>query len=117
MTTIYGIKNCDTVKKALAWLKENKIEFTFHDFKTDWISAGKLKTWLRSPEGGNIINKKSTTWRGLSDTEKAGIVTEKGTIKLMQQYSSIIKRPVLEINGTILSGFSSSAYQNAFTTK
>ncbi len=112
MVEIYGIKNCDTVKKALQWLAENKIAFTFHDFKKEGTDAGKLKQWLHSGQGKELVNKKGTTWKKLSAAQQATADTEKGTIQLLQHNSSIIKRPVAEINGTILIGFSCSAYEN-----
>jgi len=106
MIHIYGIPNCDTVKKSLDWLKKNKVEFTFHDFKKEAITATQLKTWNKAVGKDILLNKKSATWRGLTTEEQESAATEKGSVKLMQEKTSVIKRPVVEwANGKITAGF------------
>jgi len=106
MIHIYGIPNCDTVKKSLDWLKKNKVEFTFHDFKKEPVTAPKIKAWSKAVGRDILLNKKSTTWRGLTPEEQALAVSEKGAKALMQEKTSLIKRPVVEwADGTISAGF------------
>lgn len=114
MTTLYGISNCDSVKKAVAWLKRHKIEFRFHDYKTSGITGKKLSEWLASPSSEIVLNKKSTAWRELSATQQQQAATKDGAIMLMKEYNNLIKRPVLEITGTVLIGFSEDKYKKAF---
>jgi arsenate reductase (glutaredoxin) len=103
---IYGIPNCDTVKKSLDWMKKNKVEFTFHDFKKEPITTPKIKAWSKAVGRDILLNKKSTTWRGLTPEEQEAATTEKGSLKLMQEKTSVIKRPVVEwANGKITAGF------------
>ena len=114
MVNIYGIKNCDTVKKALCWLKENDVYFEFHDFKKEGITKEKLKEWGNAEQGEILFNKKGTTWKKLSEEEQQRANTKTGAIQLMQENTSLIKRPVAEITGTILIGFNEDAYTKAF---
>ena len=117
MVEVYGIPNCDTVKKAITWLKENKIEFTFHDFKTEGISKEKLKEWLSKIALEVLINKKSTAWKSFTITQQQNANTKNGAIELMQLNTNFIKRPVLEIAGTILNGFNEEVYKKTFAIK
>lgn len=114
MLTVYGIPNCDTVKKALDWLAENNIEYTFHNFKKEGITETKLQLWwsLSTPE--TLMNKKSTAWKGFTPAEQKTAATKTGAIKLMMANTNFIKRPVIEIAGTILNGFTAEAYKKAF---
>ncbi len=102
MYIVYGIANCDTTKKTLSRLKQHKVEFSFHDYKTENIDALKLKEWCRQKGWETILNKRSTTWRGLTAAVQAAITNEKAAIGLMQQHTSIIKRPVIELNKTVV---------------
>ena len=111
---IYGIPNCDTVKKVFAWFKANKITFQFYNYKTEGISAAKLKDWCEKEGWQLLLNKKSTTWKNVSAEFPNGITTQAQAIKLMQENTSIIKRPVIEINGTILIGFDEPVYTKQF---
>ncbi|MES2430407.1 MAG: ArsC family reductase [Bacteroidota bacterium] len=99
---IYGIPNCDTIKKTMVWLKENKIDFQFHNYKTDGISKEKLADWSKRVGWETIFNKKSTTWRELPTAEQEKILNANTAIQLMINNSSIIKRPVVEKNGEII---------------
>ena len=108
--TIYGIKNCDTMKKARAFLDKNGVACDFHDYKTEGIERAKLEGWANKAGWETLLNKAGTTFRKLPDTEKQGL-TEKKAIALMLAQPSMIKRPVLELDGgKILVGFDPDDY-------
>jgi arsenate reductase len=111
--TIYGIKNCDTMKKARAWLDKKGVEYAFHDYKTSGIEKAKLEGWAKKAGWETLLNRAGTTFRKLSEKEKAG-VNEKKAIALMLEQPSMIKRPVLELpGGKLLVGFKPEEYQKA----
>jgi arsenate reductase (glutaredoxin) len=113
--TIYGIKNCDTVKKALTWLKNKKIDFEFHDYKSQGISPAKLKEWCGQKSWEILVNKKGTTWRQLEEKIKNKITDEASAISLMADKTSIIKRPLIEKGGKIVMlGFDEEEYEKKF---
>lgn len=112
MLTIYGIKNCDTMKKAFAWLNENNITYTFHDYKKAGISSQKLEAWDKALGWETLLNRKGTTWRKLDASIQAGITREKA-LQLMQEQTSIIKRPVLEHGTLLLTGFDPNIWAQA----
>ena len=114
MVHIYGIPNCDTVKKAVVWLKENNVAYTFHDFKKEGITTAKLKEWLKTVSLDEVLNKKSIAYRNLLPNEKLLTTTKTAAINLMHTNTNLIKRPVLEIAGTILCGFNNELYKNTF---
>ena len=103
--TIYGIPNCDTVKKASGWFKQQAISYSFYDYKQAGISKEKLISWCRLVGWEVLLNKKSTTWRNLSPAEQLAVTNQQAAVTLMQQHTSIIKRPVIEYNGKLLVGF------------
>ena len=108
--TIYGIKNCDTMKKARAFLDRKGVVYDFHDYKTMGVERARLESWAKQAGWETLLNRSGTTFRKLSDSEKAGI-TEKKAIALMQAQPSMIKRPVLELGGgKILVGFKPEQY-------
>ena len=107
MLTVYGIKNCDTVKKARRWLEQQSIDYRFHDFREDGISKKQLDEWLKQLGRDRLVNKRSTTWRQLSDKEKA-ITTDKQAIDLLYKNPTLIKRPVIEANNLLEVGFNDS---------
>jgi arsenate reductase (glutaredoxin) len=109
---IYGIPNCDTVKKAVNWFKANKLPFEFHNYKTDGITIAKLKEWSRLTNWEKFFNRNSTTWKALAPAN--GPLTQARAFSLMQEHTSIIKRPVVEVNGTLLVGFKEKEYQQQF---
>jgi len=111
--TIYGIKNCDTMKKARAWLDQRGVAYAFHDYKASGIDKTKLEGWSRKAGWEALLNKAGTTFRKLPDKDKEGL-TEKKALALMQAQPSIIKRPVLETGGKLLVGFKPEAYAAAF---
>ena len=108
---VYGIPNCDTVKKSTTWLKDNGIEYEFHNFKKEGITESKLKEWAAQIGWEAIINKKSSTWRDLDQETKDSITTAKAAFKLIQEKTSLIKRPVVESNKGILQGFDQDVYK------
>ena len=113
MLTIYGIKNCDTMKKACAWLDKHGVEYAFHDYKVSGIDRGKLEGWAKKAGWETLLNKAGTTFRKLPDADKATL-TEAKAIKLMLAQPSIIKRPVLELGGgKLLLGFKPEQYEVA----
>jgi Spx/MgsR family transcriptional regulator len=103
--TLYGISNCDTTKKAMALLKKNKIDFSFHDYKQLGISRQKLETWCSEKGWENIFNKRSTTWRELPEAVQQKTTDQSAAIKLMMENNSIIKRPILEFEKDLIVGF------------
>ena len=111
MMQVYGIPNCDTVKKALVWLKENNITYDFHNFKQEGITNIKIKEWLKTMPLEQLLNKKSIAFRNLTEEEKKRTTIKTEAIKLMQGNTNLIKRPVLEIAGTILCGFNEATYK------
>ena len=108
--TIYGIKNCDTMKKARAMLDNRRVAYDFHDYKAKGIERGKLEGWARQAGWETLLNRAGTTFRKLPDKDKHGL-TEKKAIALMLAQPSMIKRPVLELGGgKILVGFKPEDY-------
>jgi arsenate reductase (glutaredoxin) len=110
--TIYGIKNCDTMKKARAWLDGHGVAYAFHDYKAAGISRETLTSWARAVGWETLLNRGGTTFRKLSDADKDGL-TEKKAIALMLARPSMIKRPVLDHGGALLVGFRPEAYAKA----
>ena len=110
-TTVYGIKNCDTVKKATSWLTAHKIAFDFHDYKTQSISEDTLKAWCAQVGWEVLLNKKGTTWRKLDEKTQASVTNEKTAIAVMLAHTSIIKRPVIEKKDKVVAvGFDEKVY-------
>ena len=114
MVNVYGIPNCDTVKKALSWLKKNDVAFSFHDFKKEALGVDKIKGWVKASTLEKVLNKKSTAYKNLSAEEQQNTAIAKEAINLMQANPNLIKRPVLEIAGTVLHGFNEEEYKKAF---
>ena len=110
--TIYGIKNCDTMKKARAWLDKHRVDYVFHDYKSEGIDRGRLEGWARAVGWETLLNRAGTTFRKLSDKDKAA-VTEKKAIALMLDQPSMIKRPVLDLSGKLIVGFKPEIYEKA----
>lgn len=109
--TIYGIKNCDTMKKARAFLDKRGVAYAFHDYKTTGIERAKLEGWTKKVGWETLLNKAGTTFRKLPDKDKEDL-TEAKAIKLMLAQPSIIKRPVLELGGgKLLVGFNPEQYE------
>jgi arsenate reductase len=108
--TLYGIKNCDTMKKARAFLDKKGVVYDFHDYKTAGIERAKLEGWVKTVGWETLLNRAGTTFRKLPDKDKEGL-SEKKAISLMLAQPSMIKRPVLELGGgKIMVGFKPDAY-------
>jgi arsenate reductase len=112
--TIYGIRNCDTMKKARTWLDARKIAYAFHDYKTQAITREQLKEWVRAVGWETLLNRAGTTFRKLSDNEKVNI-DERKAIALMAAQPSMTKRPVLDVNGELIVGFRPETYAKVFS--
>lgn len=106
---IYGIKNCDTMKKARQWLDDNGLAYGFHDYKASGIDRVHLETWIDKAGWETVLNRAGTTFKKLADTDKADLNRTKA-IELMLAQPSMIKRPVLEIHGKLLIGFKPEIY-------
>ncbi len=111
--TVYGIKNCDTMKKARAWLDGQGVDYAFHDYKTAGIDRARLERWSKSVGWETLLNRAGTTFRKLPDTEKQGL-NDRKALSLMLAQPSMIKRPVVELGGRILVGFKPDDYKAAF---
>ena len=110
--TLYGIKNCDTMKKARAWLDERGIVHTFHDYKSAGIERGMLEGWAKKAGWETLLNRAGRTFRALPEKEQQA-VTGKKAIALMAAQPSMIKRPVLDVGGKLLVGFKREQYEKA----
>ena len=112
---IYGIKNCNTVKTAMDWLKKNDVAFEFHDYKSKGVTKEKLKDWIKQVGWESLVNKRGTTWRQLEEPVQLKITNESSAIALMMDKTSVIKRPLIEKNGKVLAlGFDESTYSKIF---
>jgi len=110
--TMYGIKNCDTIKKARVWLEKREIAYTFHDYKVAGIERAKLAAWSQQVGWDKLLNRAGTTFRKLTESERTDL-DESKAIRLMIDQPSMIKRPVLELGTTLLVGFSPESYEKA----
>ncbi len=110
--TIYGIPNCDTVKKARTWLDGQGIDYAFHDYKKAGVTAAKLKAWCKALGWETVLNRAGTTFRKLPDDAKANLDQTKA-IKLMVEQPSMIKRPIVEHEGGLLIGFKQAEWEAA----
>ena len=110
---LYGISNCDTVKKAKNWLETHNIDYKFHDFRKQGLDANTINQWLQSVSWDKILNKRSTSWRNL-DPSIQQTVNETNIVDLLIENPTLIKRPVMDVNDTITLGFNSDTYQGIF---
>jgi Spx/MgsR family transcriptional regulator len=108
--TLYGIKNCDTMKKARAWLDAKGVPYAFHDYKAEGIDRARLETWAGSVGWETLLNRAGTTFRKLPDADKAGL-DEGRAIALMLDQPSMIKRPVLDLGSRLVVGFKPEQYE------
>lgn len=109
MTTMYGIRNCDTVKKARAWLAANDVGYAFHDYKSAGVDAAALTRWVDRLGWQALLNRSGTTFRNLPDADKTGIDRDKA-VAIMLRNPSSIRRPVVESGETLLVGFVPERY-------
>ena len=107
---VYGIPNCNTVKKTREWLKSKQLNFDFHDYKKEGISQEKLQEWAKEVGWEKLVNKKGTTWRSLSPELQQKVTNEKAAIELMIAKPSLIKRPVIEAGKKLVIGFDEEEY-------
>jgi arsenate reductase len=113
-TTLYGIPNCDTVKKARTWLAEQGQQFEFHDFKKQGLTRDIAAGWMKQLDWEVLVNRKGLTWRNLTDEQKAAVVDQDSALDLMLSTPSVIKRPVLDAGGKLTVGFSADQYARFF---
>ena len=111
MITLYGIPNCDTVKRSRAWFTDRAIAYTFHDFKSKGVPAAELDRWIEKLGWEVLVNKKGTTWRKLTPAVQAAITDAKSARALMLREPSVIKRPIVAIGDTVTVGFTPDAWQ------
>ena len=112
--TLYGIPNCDTVKKARTWLSDHGVDAVFHDFKKQGLDAATVAGWLKDADWETLVNRKGTTWRNLDEAQKAAVVDAGSASALMLATPSVIKRPVLVGAGSVQVGFTPERYAALF---
>lgn len=113
MVTIFGIKNCDTMKRARAWLDGRGVAYAFHDYRKDGVDPALLKDWVRRTGWETLLNRAGTTFRGLCDAEKQDLNAARA-IALMTTHPAMIKRPVLVVEDQLIIGFKPDQYQALF---
>ena len=113
MIIVFGIKNCDTIKKARNWLTDQGIEYQFHDFRANGIDRDKIETWIQQASWETVLNRRGTTWRKL-DAAIQDTVNRDNVAALLAEHPAMIKRPVLDIDGDISIGFKPDLYQSIF---
>ena len=113
MITLYGIKNCDTVKKARIWLEHHKVDYHFHDFRADGLSAAQVKTWITEIGLETLVNKRSTTWKELDEATKT-YFNEATAATVISENPTLIKRPLLDTGKQKYVGFKDTEYTNIF---
>ena len=113
MITVFGIKNCDTIKKARNWLTDQGIEYQFHDFRANGIDRDRIETWIQQAGWETVLSRRGTTWRKL-DAAIQDTVNRDNVAALLAEHPAMIKRPVLDIDGDISIGFKPDLYQSIF---
>ncbi len=117
MTTLCGIKNCDSVKKARKWLQQHNIDYRFYDFRSEGVTQEKLRQWSKTVGWETLLNRRGTSWRQLPEEVRDG-VGEASALALMLENPTLIKRPVLELdNGAVHIGFKAEHYSALFPSK
>ncbi len=114
-TTLFGIKNCDTVKKACKWLEHQSVSYDFHDFRLDGLEKAQVITWIEALGIDTLINKRSTTWKQLSDNDKTSL-NERSAVALILENPTLIKRPLVQLNHQYHVGFNEKTWQTLFAT-
>ncbi len=110
MIKVYGIKNCDTVRKARKWLNENQVQVEFCDIKAEGVTEKKLKVWCKMVGWETLLNRRGTTWRKLPESEKEAL-SETKAIRIMSAHPTCIKRPLLELDSHLIVGFCENEYK------
>ena len=113
MTKLYGIKNCDTVKKARTWLEQQGVNYEFHDFRVDGLNAAQVQGWIAELGLDTLVNKRSTTWKELSDSQKDSFNSETA-VQIIVDNPTLIKRPLLDTGALRQVGFKDADYQKLF---
>ena len=113
MATLYGIKNCDTIKKAQKWLTDNGIEYTFHDVRIDGVDADTIESWIDQAGWEAVLNRRGTTWRKLDHALQES-TSRDNVAALLMENPAMIKRPVLNVGGAVTIGFKADQYQTIF---
>ncbi len=113
MITLYGIKNCDTVKKARRWLDQHGVEYHFHDLRNDGLEPTRLNAWIAAAGWEKVLNRRGTTWRRLPE-ELRGEIDERRAGALMLEHPTLIKRPIVEFSGGVLIGFVEKEFAEKF---
>lgn len=114
MIKLFGIPNCDTIKKAKKWLEQNNIEYTFHDYRKDGVNSEMVNNFCQQLDWQQVLNKRGTTYRHLDDATKENLNAESAVALLVEQ-PAMIKRPILEKNGEFHLGFKADQYQSIFS--
>lgn len=115
MIDLYGIKNCDTVKKARQWLDQHAVEYRFHDFRSDGLSAEQVEGWLHELGADTLINRRGTTWKQLDDDTRAQLdAAGRGAVAAVLAQPALIKRPLLDLGHQRVVGFSADKYRELF---
>lgn len=116
MIVVNGLKSCDTCRKARVWLTDEGIEHRFHDLRVDGMEADQLRRWLKAVGAERLVNKRGTTWRGLTERERA-VTSEDEIVALLLAHPAIVKRPVFEIGDAVLVGFDDAARSALTSTR
>ena len=114
MITLYGIRNCDTVKKARKWLEDRHIDYRFHDFREDGLSESQVRAWLEDMDRSQLVNKRSTSWKAL-DSETREAMSAETAVDAIMQHPTLIKRPLLDTGKQRFTGFSIDDYERIFS--
>ncbi|QFU74931.1 ArsC family reductase [Halioglobus maricola] len=113
MITLYGIKNCDSVKKARKWLDAKGVDYRFHDFRVDGVSASDVANWLDALGWETVVNRRSTTWKGLSPEQRENMDRDSALAAILEE-PTLVKRPLLDAGGEYHCGFKDASYQQIF---
>mgnify|MGYP001595332754 FL=1 len=113
MITLYGIKNCDTVKKARRWLEQHSIDYTFHDFREDGLDSAQLEGWLQDLGWETLVNRRSTSWKQLDESARESMNQASAQAAILEQ-PTLIKRPLLNTGNSLHVGFSEKSYREIF---
>ncbi len=113
MVTVYGIKNCDTIKKARKWLEARGVDYRFHDFRADGLDEKQLRSWVAELGWETLLNTRGTTWRRLADNVRTNVDAQKA-VALMLEHPAIIKRPILDLGDRRYVGFKDADYAAMF---
>lgn len=114
LITLYGIKNCDTVKKARNWLDAHRVEYRFHDFRSDGLERKALESWLRELGWQNLVNRRSASWKALDETTRETMTEGSALTEILKQ-PTLIKRPLLDTGHERFAGFTAASYETIFS--